>query len=674
MQLGMRLGAQGADVARLHRVLTAQGQEIAPDEIEAEAFGASTLAALNRFQLQNALPLGDTIDETTLNILIDVEQDISITINEPPAVPPAPPPPPPSPPSGTVSGTLTDDDGAPVETAAITLVALALRQETSLARVVTGAGGTYNLSTAPDGIVRKLSAYTVLNTKIVAALKGTPLDDLQENSKTKELTFLAASIATPFTAVADLFIADALAKEHGLSPQTLFGLFAKGTPANLRAALGNLPDAGIDASFLAQILAAVLVPVREALDKTLTAAVGANILPASYAQVQAAELTKLDALRVEAVAAAPYVRGKTPLSVLLAAGVAPDAAQKAFVKAYADNGGSLGPTWKTLRADTTLTKVDRQNLNTVLSAGDLLAGNLPLVKDTLARLAAKTLPNLGNLALLDQSDWEARLHAVDPDATGIPQVLPGNTPADRIARFAKSLVQRIARRYPTTAFAGGLTKSAKSSFASKAELTEFLTQNPTLSFRRSNIDQFVLTNKLTISAAALSDLKTVQRLYRVSPHYATVEALHTAGYKSAQSIYLTGRAPFLAAMTTQLGSAALAKTAYARAQMTYATALATWGRFSATLTGTTVSVMPSTAAAPSINPALPDLQALFGPMDYLQCDDCQSVYSPAAYLVDLLQYLAQFAATPQSGSSPTNAREALLIRRPDINYVALRAC
>jgi hypothetical protein len=710
MQLGMRLGAQGADVARLHRVLTAQGQEIAPDEIEAEAFGASTLAALNRFQLQNALPLGDTIDETTLNILIDVEQDISITINEPPAVPPAPPPPPPSPPSGTVSGTLTDDDGAPVETAAITLVALALRQETSLARVVTGAGGTYkltyprptplnlvlraanaagapiaasptqfnapaaltlNLSTAPDGIVRKLSAYTVLNTKIVAALKGTPLDDLQENSKTKELTFLAASIATPFTAVADLFIADALAKEHGLSPQTLFGLFAKGTPANLRAALGNLPDAGIDASFLAQILAAVLVPVREALDKTLTAAVGANILPASYAQVQAAELTKLDALRVEAVAAAPYVRGKTPLSVLLAAGVAPDAAQKAFVKAYADNGGSLGPTWKTLRADTTLTKVDRQNLNTVLSAGDLLAGNLPLVKDTLARLAAKTLPNLGNLALLDQSDWEARLHAVDPDATGIPQVLPGNTPADRIARFAKSLVQRIARRYPTTAFAGGLTKSAKSSFASKAELTEFLTQNPTLSFRRSNIDQFVLTNKLTISAAALSDLKTVQRLYRVSPHYATVEALHTAGYKSAQSIYLTGRAPFLAAMTTQLGSAALAKTAYARAQMTYATALATWGRFSATLTGTTVSVMPSTAAAPSINPALPDLQALFGPMDYLQCDDCQSVYSPAAYLVDLLQYLAQFAATPQSGSSPTNAREALLIRRPDINYVAL---
>ena len=65
---------------------------------------------------------------------------------------------------------------------------------------------------------------------------------------------------------------------------------------------------------------------------------------------------------------------------------------------------------------------------------------------------------------------------------------------------------------------------------------------------------------------------------------------------------------------------------------------------------------------------LPDLQALFGSLDYFQCDDCQSVYSPAAYLVDLLQYLSWFPAT---GGGVTNARDALLQRRPDIECVAL---
>ena len=43
-------------------------------------------------------------------------------------------------------------------------------------------------------------------------------------------------------------------------------------------------------------------------------------------------------------------------------------------------------------------------------------------------------------------------------------------------------------------------------------------------------------------------------------------------------------------------------------------------------------------------------------------------YSPAAYLVDLLQYLVQFTA---SGGGVSNARDALLLRRPDIEYIAL---
>ena len=100
----------------------------------------------------------------------------------------------------------------------------------------------------------------------------------------------------------------------------------------------------------------VLAQPRAALDKTLSDAVAANVLPASYAAVQEAELSTIDALRVASVGSTRYIRGKTPLNDLLAAGAVAQNVQTAFVQAYAANGGRLGPTWKTLRADKSLTE------------------------------------------------------------------------------------------------------------------------------------------------------------------------------------------------------------------------------------------------------------------------------------------------------------------------------
>ncbi len=80
------------------------------------------------------------------------------------------------------------------------------------------------------------------------------------------------------------------------------------------------------------------------------------------------------------------------------------------------------------------------------------------------------------------------------------------------------------------------------------------------------------------------------------------------------------------------------RTAYARAQMTYATALMALGRYNLSFNGVTPASMAMAEPDPGTIANLPDLQALFGSLDYFQCEDCQSVYSPAAYLVDLLQF------------------------------------
>jgi hypothetical protein len=298
---------------------------------------------------------------------------------------------------GTVQGKLVDQDGAPVSRTAVALFAKQLRSETALGKAATDDAGHYQISyprqsalnllvratdatgkviatsatvfaapaqvkidltTAVDGVVRAPSQFATLQSTVTSALADVALASLQENKNQHDIAFVAQATGSTFANVAYLYIAHVLATKNKLRDETLFGLLVNGTPPNLSAALANLPDAGIDDAFTTQVMNGVLAQSRTALDKTLSGAVAANGLPASYAAVQEAELSTIDALRVASVGSTPYIRGKTALNDLLAAGAVAQNVQTAFVQAYAANGGRLGPTWKTLRADKSLAEAD----------------------------------------------------------------------------------------------------------------------------------------------------------------------------------------------------------------------------------------------------------------------------------------------------------------------------
>ena len=58
---------------------------------------------------------------------------------------------------------------------------------------------------------------------------------------------------------------------------------------------------------------------------------------------------------------------------------------------------------------------------------------------------------------------------------------------------------------------------------------------------------------------------------------------------------------------------------------------------------------------------------MFNSQSYCECTDCRSVYSAAAYFVDLLQFLENAGSNP-SGPTPL---DVLLARRPDLAYIKL---
>lgn len=77
-----------------------------------------------------------------------------------------------------------------------------------------------------------------------------------------------------------------------------------------------------------------------------------------------------------------------------------------------------------------------------------------------------------------------------------------------------------------------------------------------------------------------------------------------------------------------------------------------------------------------IEEQIPNWTELFGSPDYCTCKHCRSIYSPAAYFVELLQFLeneSTYQSEDTSGpdSGYTNGLELLLSRRPDLEHIEL---
>ncbi len=164
---------------------------------------------------------------------------------------------------------------------------------------------------------------------------------------------------------------------------------------------------------------------------------------------------------------------------------------------------------------------------------------------------------------------------------------------------------------------------------------------------------------------AIANLKAMQRLLAVVRDPADVAVVAAAGYDSAASIAVGGLDQLVA--TSGLEPAVAA--AY------YAEALAALSSISSTVLSI-VDVLGGGFEALSVANLSPGIgsyfrtldgwEDLFGSHDYCRCEHCSSILGPAAYFVDLMQFVdAHVTNKVFTGSSQEHAL-ALKVRRPDL--------
>lgn len=286
--------------------------------------------------------------------------------------------------------------------------------------------------------------------------------------------------------------------------------------------------------------------------------------------------------------------------------------------------------------------------------------HLPLIAELQGR---RRVQSAEQLLELSESDWTAMI-----DAVGLPTRAPGVDDAERRHSYIKAIRRSLHAAFPTQKIALMLRqRELPLRDASLAQGVEtFLARNRDFDFSTSRVHDFArkIEDAAPGQGAALGrELKRLQRVYQVSPDPEAMPLLLERGLDSAYAIAGIPRKSFLKSFANQAGGTEMARAIFDRAEyIAYANQ-----NIGASIADNNLSgpayVIPDAEALHSI----PNYAELFGSPDLCECEHCRSVYSPAAYFVDLLRFLA--------GSERNAANESpldiLRKRRPDLLHLPL---
>jgi hypothetical protein len=515
---------------------------------------------------------------------------------------------------------------------------------------------------------RPRTEYGSLLGAVQPLLDESDLPPYELSDSEAQIAFLAQEVAWPEAPVRTLVQADRLRQDHpaqDLNLELLYGL------GRQEIALNAVALAGTPLTVLSRA-------IQRSIDTNLIAAYDAAEIEAFVEQLQ--DLTTRAALDRSGAAGRAPVRSYFNLAL-------PDEPdiQEALLRDYQNYEGDRRAFW----SDYPLFQERPEVLAGLQRGGQLafLSGfHLPLVKALHERLDGQPV---GRLVRLSRADWQALI-----DQTGLPEDVPGDSHEEKQGRYINSIMAIAEAAYPTAKVAH-LVETFQIKLVDEAlvdDVVAFFSTGTEFDLRTSRVIDHQAEIETAVGDQAegvVRELKTLQRVFQVSPTPAAMASLMEAGLYSAYHITQFPRSSFLQQYGERLGPDQ-ARQVYERASYIQArnTLLATTvqqyaqGVMPAAIqlgvTGNNPAVdaadQPLSGGAASsvdevIKKYLPNYENLFGRLDLCECEHCRSVFSPAAYLVDLLQFLDK--CKRNQASDPLTPLDILIKRRPDLAHLPL---
>ncbi|MCY0989022.1 neuraminidase-like domain-containing protein [Nannocystis sp. ILAH1] len=422
----------------------------------------------------------------------------------------------------------------------------------------------------------------------------------------------------------------------GVSAAAAYALAYAGHPLNLHV-LGGLNDRDISAA--------------------IAQAVADNVVPAATLADDSATVAALKAARIDRMVPSTTPESQ-PLGALLVAASLTPGLPRQFAEAYAAFVGTAEDFWSFLRTRFGDTAVDR--IQFTLQVGALTASHPRLVKLLHEKRDAAEFTRAAELAQFDAADWRKWLdETVDSVVVGAPDGVPGNDSSRTRDAYSVAIAAMVEDLFPSAHLAYRVPATAITS-----NLAAFVVANPDFSFLRTELAGFFPTAQgrptgTEAQETLRRDLARVQRLVHITPRRgrtAHVVALLTGGAVSAREIQRMGLPVFKRRFNLDDAAAA---TIYDKADQVATAVNHTVLHMRPEMYVGNFKVLTTPGCGD------PDLETLFGSLDYCSCKHCESVYGVAAYFVDVMQFVRD------RGQGVGSLFAALTDRRPELVHVKL---
>lgn len=301
------------------------------------------------------------------------------------------------------------------------------------------------------------------------------------------------------------------------------------------------------------------------------------------------------------------------------------------------------------------------------------------------------------------------------DKTSLEAIIPaahgGGNIEGRLDAYADEMARKVRLSYPTQVIGRMIEKGDINVPAAGAATAKLLKSAAAQGFRlgQTPVTTFLESHAGAKAGVAVAELpaaeqqmRTLQRVYQITPSNEAMPVLMSLGMTSAYDVMAYSEAEFMVLFAKKYFDLYGKSPAVAESRLVYRKARqvssVTYNLFTIAKKLDTETVVAAVSAPPAVRDGVrnelirqfPTMESLFGSMDFCECEHCRSVLSPAAYLVDLLQFvdtesgvwansLARWQAThggqdyphQDANGKPLKPYDALVMRRPDLPNISL---
>ncbi|MDR1091246.1 MAG: hypothetical protein LBL79_09240, partial [Prevotella sp.] len=289
----------------------------------------------------------------------------------------------------------------------------------------------------------------------------------------------------------------------------------------------------------------------------------------------------------------------------------------------------------------------------------------PLIEKILDSYKDDIKNDIRYVATFSKVNWEGIIIGNNTNGSGYPEDF---TSVDEYAQFLVNVCQEL---YTDIATISLLIEDSEELGLNKlSEIRNALLANTNFNLLTSNYDALDLADDMD----AISELRQIQEIYRITPTPEAVRVMFKNKITSASQVYFMGKRELEHRLKDSSLSQANIDSIFDAASGRFANNLNAFFHIQSLLSHASLMAIGG-ANKENLKDKFPNLKDLFNELDYCECEHDSSVYSAAAYLADLLNFLEN--RTVQSGKTVKDflyydqGNPDNLLRRKDIGKIWL---